>query len=61
MKERNIKAKEAAAKAVAENMSLDEVKKLIPVYTNALPRRAWIKSFKDVLPEVHRAKFAELS
>jgi len=61
MKDKNIRAKDAAALAVKEDIGPKEVEKLIPVYANELPRRAWIKRFRDALPETHRAKFAELS
>ena len=47
MKDKNIRAKDAAALAVKEDIGPKEVEKLIPVYANELPRRAWIK--RDLL------------
>lgn len=54
-------AKEAA-KWVEEHLdcSNKQVLKLIPKYKNDLPRRAWLKTFKDSLPAPLRARFFDL-
>jgi hypothetical protein len=56
-----MKAKEAAEQAKMDyNLTIEEVRKQIPDYSNPLPRRAWIKSFLTALPEDLRIKFADL-
>ena len=56
-----MKAKEAAELAKeTPTLTPEEVKKMIPEYSNQLPRRAWIKSFLASLPEDRRPAFADL-
>lgn len=56
-----MKAKEAAEQAKKDYaLTKEEVKNMIPEYSNPLPRRAWIKSFVTALPEDRRAAFADL-
>lgn len=54
-------AKEAA-EWVEEHLdcSNKDVLNLIPKYKNDLPRRAWLKTFKDNLPQELRARFYDL-
>lgn len=59
-KTKNVRAKDVAARAIAENLSVEDVKKMIPEYTNPLPRRSWIITFLKTLPENVKEKFADL-
>lgn len=56
-----MKAKDAA-KWVEEHLDCSEkqVKDMIPAYNGDLPRRAWLKTFKDSLPAPLKARFYDL-
>jgi hypothetical protein len=54
-----MKAKEAALK-VKTKTTIKEVEQMIPEYNNPLPRRAWIKTFLDNLPDGLKTKFSKL-
>ena len=56
-----MKAQEAA-KWVEEHLECSDrqVLKLIPAYKNDLPKRAWLKKFKESLPQELRGRFYDL-
>ncbi len=57
-----MKAKEAAEWVVKQDKipEVDEVEKLVPEYSNALPRRAWVKTFLSSLPPNIAARYRDL-
>lgn len=58
----SMKAKEAAEFVLQQKKvpSVEEVEKLIPEYSNSLPRRSWIVKFLSLLPEDIAVRFADL-
>ena len=37
-----------------------EIEEMIPEYANPLPRRAWLRTFRDNLPSDLKEKFSDL-
>jgi hypothetical protein len=56
-----MKAKEAAEWVNQhQDCEEEEVKRMIPVYTNDLPRRGWLETFKNHLSPQLLKRFADL-
>ena len=61
MEIKSMKAKEAAERVkLHENCTEKEILDMIPKYSNNLPRRAWLKTFRSNLPAELREKFISL-